>query len=493
MSDLRKNIVIASAPGAGDSSSSHVAWARNFNYFFQQLYQQISGVTPNVTHITEQSNEAVQQLDQAQVFIPILSQAYLEDPFFVGLIDRFTQRTTQADKLYVHGRYALMKVAYTPLQLNGELQNCAHVPSYDFFDIDLLTRKPRVYDQHVGSATQRVYWLKLSDICYDTVHILSHYDSKSRVIPQYLTVYLAATGADVVVFRDMLRRELTGRGYCVLPDENLSDLAHEIEKQMRKDLLRSALSIHLIGEDYGRIVPGVNTSLAALQHKFAHQHALRTIERKREDKRQFPFHQFVWLNPRIEHLEERQQLFIENLKSEAATIEEAEVMEVSIEEFTYIVRDNLSRAMPSVRSSVAAASADGDHKLVYLMYDTCDKDTGTQVAGGLIDTGLQVAALSNEGTPSELRFEHQEYLRTCDAAFIILNRANSQWFGAKLQDVFKAPAFGRAKPLKFKAVISYRHLEFDLGEIKEFISILDGNALNADRLSTLANKITNSL
>ena len=70
----------------------------------------------------------------------------------------------------------------------------------------------------------------------------------------------------------------------------------------------------------------------------------------------------------------------------------------------------------------------------------------------LYDSGFEVIKPVFKGNVSDLREMHKDNLSLCDAVMIYYNRANECWLHTKLNDLRKAPAYRKAKPLKAGAV-----------------------------------------
>ena len=463
-------IVIARSSKQGKEDK----WEKNFHYLFSILLAQLLGEKPEVILIDEQSTDAEQQIDEATILLLLLKEESRSHSKLLDLCDRFYQRVHAQNNFFVGGRCTFLKVKQQLAMTPKRIDFAAQIPSYEFCDIDKLTGQHRTFDPRIGSPLQRVYWLKLSDVCYDTAFLLKDLSKKQK--PQFSkdrTVYMAAVGRDMVLIRDVLRRELIQRGYRILPEHNLPLSAAHIEQVTKEDLQQCVLSIHLIGEDYAKLVADTDYSISYLQDKIAHEYALLVRNKRQKNPKELPFHRLIWVDPHVESLTENQQVFIENLRSEAATIEEAEVMEIPFGEFRFIVLENLRKVLPTLPITPLTEEK-SQNTSVYLMYDRADHDSVTALASVLIDEGLEVLALSNEGEPSALRYEHQEHLRRCDASIIYIKDANEQWLNAKLQDLFKSPAFGRTHPIRVKAVFSARKVPFDLQSLKEYITVING-------------------
>ena len=446
----------SSPSGTGTGRMRDKTWALNFKVNLCSLYRQIVG-EDLIAHSFSSSEPVDMGLVKgSHALLTVLSEKYGEAPILNNYAKEFLEHVGEKN-LYLWGRYRFLKIVRGPVSVGTWFPKYQYIPQYNFFDMDTLTQEHREFLHMPGGDTERSYWLCLADVVYDLVFI-----KKALLSPQKQqqpdfdnrrrTVYLAEVGSDMAPFRSVLKRELQQRDYRVLP-ENTTPLKREaIEKITIRDLERCMLSVHLMGEDYGKLLPRQSMSVIEVQNKVAHTHTLNTL-RGENGKNEGGFYRLIWLNPNNVITSEKQKLFIERVKSEASMVEEAEVLEVDMPEFKSIV---LSRLRSFEEEQVKKTSRNAQARKnasVYLMYDKCDRSEIDDLAGLLIDSGLQVLTLPDEGEPWELRETHQENLRNCDGSLIYLNKAKPHWLNTKLQDIVKAPAFGRDSAIKAKMAV----------------------------------------
>ena len=91
-------------------------------------------------------------------------------------------------------------------------------------------------------------------------------------------------------------------------------------------------------------------------------------------------------------------------------------------------------------------------KSIYLTCDSRDLDAVPDLEDYLFDQGFEVIVPIFEGDESEIRLDHQENLKSCDAALIYYGSGNELWLRSKTRDLLKVAGFGRATPLNNKAV-----------------------------------------
>ena len=137
---------------------------------------------------------------------------------------------------------------------------------------------------------------------------------KIRPIGDKKTVYLAETAQDLTIQRNIIKRELQRFGFNVLPARALPPTAEQIEKQVKKDLKESSLSIHLVGSSYGAVPDGAQRSTVDIQNQIAADWSKKIREKKnREDDTV----RFIWISPNLRAASERQMTFVENVKRDA--------------------------------------------------------------------------------------------------------------------------------------------------------------------------------
>jgi hypothetical protein len=254
------------------------------------------------------------------------------------------------------------------------------------------------------------------------------------------TIYLAETGHDLSVQRNIIKRELQRHGYIVLPNQTLPGFANDLEKMVRKDLEESNLSIHLVGSAYGEIPEGADRSIVDLQNRFAAEKSQQVSKDK--------FSRLIWISPTLVNASERQRAFIENLKRDVDAQEGAEILQTPLEDFKNIVREEL------METHEKKALDETGGKSIYLVHDRIDHQDVKPIIEAIERNGYKVLMPEFEGELLDLRQKHIDNLRNFDAAIIYKGKVNEQWVRMKVLDLLKAPGFGRKKPIKGKALFT---------------------------------------
>lgn len=458
-------------------------WISNFHKFLSTLMYQITreDITIKLIPASSFSNE---HFESSSVLIAILTDNLLQNNEVTKMLNDYGKELKEKNALLVDGIARFFKVLKYPYDSDAHLSEFENLLSYDFYLVDPLTGAPQEFTRFFGNDAERSYWMKLVDMAYDINHVL-HAKNKDagdsyQQIPRDKTVYLASTGVDMVIQRDVIKRELIRHGYKVLPDHSLPKEEKALDKMVRDDLESCRLSIHLIGEDYGYKPQGSELSVVDIQNRIASDHTFQMSDRNKDLKNNEKelFSRLIWVSPDLKNVTERQKIFIEDLKSDAASLEEAEVLQITLQELKMIVREELMTGGRFKRKEIKGLGSkkeDDQSKVIYLIADRRDVASTGELQSYLTKQGFNVVAPSYEGDLVDLRYVHQENLRRCDASIIFYGDSTEDWIKTKLQDLLKAPGFGRSKPLVAKAVYFEGKKEMNLEHFEKNNTMILGN------------------
>ena len=476
-------------------------WVSNFHKFLSTLIYQITRENPEIKLVSESSFSVV-ELDDYNVIISVLTSNLEKEKTLINGLNMHGKKLKKNEKLLADGIPRFFKVLKRPFDPDNCLPDLEDLLTYDFYLVDPLTGDPHEFTRFFGLDAERSYWMKLVDMAYDINHVLNAKektsDSAYESIPRDKTVYLASTGVDMVIQRDIIKRELIRHGYKVLPDHSLPKESKSLDRMVREDLDKCRLSIHLVGEDYGYKPKGSELSVVDIQNRSASDHTYQMVEynkkAKEEDRKLFS--RLIWVSPDLKNVTERQKIFIEDLKSDAASLEEAEVLQIPLQELKAIIREelvtggrfNIKRDIKGLDQS----KKDEKSKMIYLIADKRDVGEIDDIQSYLQGKGFNVVSPSYEGDLVDLRYIHQENLRRCDASIIYFGQATEDWIKTKLQDLLKAPGFGREKPITAKAVYFNGKKEVDMEHYKKNNAMVLGNnggTFNPDHLKPFLTKM----
>jgi len=462
------------------SEGNSIGWVANFQRYFGSLISQIlqDGYEISSLTIDKLSRD---RLDHAAIVLIIQSEELKQSTTGLLVINEWAKAIKAEKKLYINDISRVFKLLIKPFDADSQIPELAEVISTDLFFIDQYG-EPREYKRFFGTEAERGYWMKLADIAYEISQIwqLEKQGEKSKILPQERnkTVYLATSGVDILFQRDLIKRELKQHGYEVLPNRSLPKEAAQLERMVKEDIEKCRMSIHLIGEDYGFKPVGSELSIVDIQNKIAHTHTEQMSIYNQAAEIKTPFSRMIWVSPDIKNISERQKIFIEDLKSDAAKLEEAEVLQIPLTDLKSIVREELltgGRFNTHREVKGYDQEDDKDKKTIYLIQDKEDlKETKTLITF-LEKSGYRVLAPSYDGDLLDIRYIHHENLRRCDGSIIYCGSASEDWIKTKLSDLLKAPGFGRQKPLKVKAIFLGSDRTIDAQHFERTKTLVLGN------------------
>ena len=344
----------------------------------------------------------------------------------------------------LHDKARIFKVLKTPVRRDKHPPELQSLLGYEFFEIDPETKKVHELDEVFGTKAQLGFWMKLDDLAQDICALLTdleHTVSAKGTGGEQRTIFLAESTVDLREQRDAIRRDLQAdyTGHIVLPAGGGSMVFSEITQSFQTDLARCDMSIHPIGKNYGFIPEGSTESLIEIQNELA-------IERGKQGN----FSRLVWIPPGLAVEDERQQKFLQRLRSDARAQAGADLLEVLFEDFRTVITQRLTKP-PEAAKSVAPNAAP-DAPQVYLIYDQRDAESSAPCADALFNSGFDVVHPTFEGDEAEVRECHEENLRECDGALILYGKVNELWVRRKLRELQKSAGYGRTRPLKALAI-----------------------------------------
>jgi hypothetical protein len=415
-------------------------WVTQFKKFLELMLIQVLGKKPNILIKAEYDNMTSPRLDNVGVLVTILSKDFIQSGQCLDHLESFHKAIGQS------GVPRLFKVFKTPLTVLEQPPRLRELLGYEMYQIDPESGEIREYTDYFSSDAERQYWMKMVDLTYDIYDSLLSLKNNSTAAQASLykrkTIFLAETGHDLSVQRNIIKRELQRHGYNVLPNQTLPGTLGELERAVKRDLDLSNLSIHLIGSAYGEIPEGSEKSVVDVQNRLASERTLRAKESKQD------FSRLIWIPTNLMHASERQKAFIENIKRDVEAQEGAEILQTSLEDFKNIMREELVDAVEKVSVSETGGRA------IYLMHDRVDNQAVQPFIDAIKAEGFKVLLPQFEGDLLELRQKHIENLRNLDAAIIYKGKVNEQWVRMKALDLLKAPGFGRKKPIIGKAIVT---------------------------------------
>lgn len=446
-------------------------WVTQFKRFLELMLTQVLGDKPKILLKSEFDSMASPKLDNAAVTVSILSQDFIKSGQCLDNLETFYKVIEASGKF----RNRAFKVFKTPLSLMEQPPRFRELIGYEMYQLDSESGEVREYTDYFSNEAERQYWMKMVDLAYDIfdtlVQLKDGAKSEVKNIHKRKTIYLAETGHDLSVQRNIIKRELQRHGYIVLPNQTLPGFATDLEKIVRRDIEEASLSIHLIGSAYGEIPDGADRSIVDLQNRFAAE--------KSQKVGKDQFSRLIWISPILNNASERQKAFIDSIKRDTDAQEGAEILQTPLEDFKNIVREEL------LDTHEKKALDETGGKSVYLVHDRIDHNDVKPLIAAIEKSGYKVLVPDFEGELLDLRQKHIDNLRNFDAAIIYKGKVNDQWVRMKVLDLLKAPGFGRRKPIKGKAVFTAPGMAVNLEAFKsQNVRIIESDLRDSEKSIT---------
>src|SRR5260221_2949321 len=293
------DVLIHFADKDNDSAKKNdMGWVTQFRKFLELMLYQVLGTKPNIVLKSDFDSPTASTMDNAAVLATILSKSFLQAGRCLDTVEAFF-KTTAASKFN-----RVFKVLKSPLTLQEQPPRLRDLLGYDMYQVDRETGQMKEYSDFFSDEAEKQYWMKMVDLAYDiheSLLMLRQGEQKTEVknIFKRKTIYLAETGHDLSVQRNIIKRELQRHGFIVLPNHTLPASVDELEKEVRKDIDQCALSVHLIGSAYGEIPVGADRSIDDILSKIASDAAVA----KRQSKDEFS--RLIWIAQNLKNASDR--------------------------------------------------------------------------------------------------------------------------------------------------------------------------------------------
>jgi hypothetical protein len=430
-------------------------WISTFHRALEIRLAQLLGKQPRIFRDPKlQGNDyfadrLVDSLPKTAALVSVLSPRYVKSDWCRREVEEFCKASAQTGGLRVADKARVFKVVKTPVPLDQHPAELQDLLGYEFYAVERETGRPRELSHQADPEMQRQYWSRLDDLAHDISELLALIESGLEMrAPEKEPagakgfVYLAEASFDLRDQRDALKREIQGHGFTVLPDRPLPLFGPELEDNVREQLSRCRLAVHLIGQSYGVVPDGSTTSVVAMQHALAVQRGERCDD---------GFSRLIWLPPGLAPVDERQQRFVEQLQTDSRFQTGADLLATSIEDFKAALEHRLL-SPPEPPARRAAAEEDEGPSRIYLICDQRDLDATVALEDHLFEQGFEVILPVFEGDEAQVRRDHEENLALCDAALLYYGAGSELWLRQKLREVQKAAAYGRTGPITTRAV-----------------------------------------
>jgi hypothetical protein len=381
----------------------------------------------------------VAALERSALLVSVLSPGYVKSQWCNDELRMFCEAANRSGGLHAGSKSRIIKAIKTPVadELQGPIAELRDSRGYPFFRLG-DRGVAWEFDPRLGQEARQEFLCQVNELAHDLCRtlesLLGTRESRREVAaPSGVTIYVAETSFDRVADAERLRRELKQLGHTVLPDVPLN-YTPDYGERVSALLKRAQLSVHQVGAGYGIIPESQERSVVALQYDLAGREA--------EDRPEFT--RLPWMPPGVTITEDRQQSFVDSLQGDR------HLLVTSLENLKTSIGDIIEGLR---RTAVTKPKTPPAVRSIYLIFDPIDGDAMLPVEDWLFSQGFEVFRPLAFGDERQLREDHEENLKTCDAVLIFHGQTNEFWLRTKLRDLQKAFGYGRERPFGSRAVI----------------------------------------
>jgi serine/threonine protein kinase len=478
-------------------TSGQDGWVTQLIDHVQIRLQQLAGAPLTIANMSafpddqDSRKQLLLALESVDALICVVSPAFLRAENCQRLVEDFSQATESSGGLTVDSLSRILKVVKTPVADDGipiDLRSrIGNLMAFEFFEQAPNRSAVVEFDERFGPEAHQKYFQRVYDMAQQLWSVVQPLQQRSGKLQSSVvatengqTVFLANSTSDLQPEVDKIRRELVGRGHSVVPNRVLATIGHELEPQVLSYLEESDLSIHLVGASYGMVPEGSDESIVAIQNRLAADRATESgLER------------VVWIPRDIQISDNRQQTFLEELKTSPAMHAGAEIIQDNYTELKEFVLDRLKK--PSAEEDTPGSQSVDGVQRIYLICDKQDEEAIEPLEDHLFDQGFEVTSPDFEADEEESLELHRQTLVDCDAVIIYYGSVRKAWVEIKLRNLLKARGYGRKTDLEHQAVLIAPPIDRRKERFRSHTAevILGGETLDPSVLSEFLTRIKN--
>ncbi len=265
------------------------------------------------------------------------------------------------------------------------------------------------------------------------------------------SIYLADTTPDAIHYHQALKNELETIGFRVLSPGNINQGEVKLTSSIKDLLSRSFLSIHLVGRNFGQEVPGTGKSFAEFQLHIAAEF---TSENKLEEHTS-PLKRMIWIMPSGKNNESKQDKLIAFIKQESRFFQNSELLETPFESLKTYVHKFL--AEHSAVSS-EARNDKSEKSNVFVIFEHAVSENIKPLLDWLDQQNMSHCQPIFIGGPEETMPYYRKMLASCKSVVVYYSGENQIWLKTKVNDILKAPGYGRNEPFQSRVLFAPANL-----------------------------------
>ncbi len=442
------------------SGTNENSWEKNLIRFLCTLLKRFLSRSVKTVFLDDFNTEEQRQhaINNSAAFLIIITEDYIKSNISSKELDLIHES--------IHGNFnRIFKVLKTDINAERQPSTIKNLMSYNFFEKQSDQDELQTYYESKIFDIERNYWTKLTDMAFDVYKIIE----SEKILKGVPYIFIAETTDEQNNNRESITRELKRLGYLIYPDKMLSKNPALLKIEVEEYLQKSFIAIHLIGNNYGELLENSEYSLIEMQNKIASDY-FEILQQNSDEFASKIFSRLIWLDPDMKISNEKQNLFVERLKRDADLLKGASMIQTPLENFKSIVIAEINHKKSQILNSFNKLSLGIK---VYLIHESQSFEKISTISAQLVRSGFEIihSPLLNE--ERNLLKKHRQNLTDCDAVLIFYDSNDVFWLKSKINDLMKAPGYGRKRSFTAKAVLldCENILPKDFLESKDFIVI----------------------
>jgi hypothetical protein len=389
----------------------------------------------------EFSAEILLKLPRSALLIAILTPRYVRSNWCHREIHEFCEMAEKNGGLVIQNKCRVFKILKNPIERNAELPEIIDkMLGYEFYTMD--GERPVEFDPSFGEQFKQQFLLSMNKLAWDIAQLherMRKHEEKPAQPAEAAargadaakpTVYLAHVGADRRVAREMIQADLQFHGYDVLPENQPASGEGAYIEETAAALDQCALSIHLIGNDYGEAPGGADAaSVVMLQNEIA-----AIASRKRKLPR------IIWLPDDVKPSHPHQANFVNALRRDASMQDGADLLTEHLEVLKSAIHGKL-RELREREARPEPANLTQDKAVVHVLMDPRDASNVIPLVKLLKAHGLAVTFPVFSGDAASVREANTLLLRDCHAVLLYYGAGDEAWMFHQRMELSKQAAF----------------------------------------------------
>ncbi len=457
-------------------------WVDKFHYSLGVRLNQLLGEKVNIWRDPKIGGtdvfgeEILQKVQQAKIFLSILSPRYLKSDWCPKELNEFVRAAPAKGGLRIQTKSRIVKTVKTYIPRQEHPPELQGTTGFEF--------STDTYKEFSEETEEKLYWGRLEDVAQGIYKLLRLIKSGQTPEPTGKRIFLAETTSDVTEQRNIIKRELEARGHDIRPQDPLPLQANAFRQAIESNMENAALSIHIIGGHEGIIPEGESQSIIAIQQDLAFaSHKAHNLPC------------LIWVPPEVvpkdkdEDKTRKHEEFIKTLSNLATGPGGIEFLRETSETVKTILLDRLT----DKPAEAPKPQPFPDQLHIYIICDKQDLDTVQPITNYLYDDlHFNVTLPMTEGDEKLVREDHRESLVTCDAPLIFYGQGDQAWLRGKLRDFMKVRGYGRSEAYRAKAIYladGHTAAEIESIKIQETVILKNGKEFNPEILGPFLDKL----